>query len=90
MLACIFNHKCVLAPVWTIASSDLIDNIKDTLAHNHADWALFKIASSAKYLGVFMGPGAGERAQWAGLAAKWLYRDQILGESHAPIKQDSK
>eukprot|EP00959_Pyramimonas_sp_CCMP1952_P469406 9494877-Pyramimonas_sp.AAC.1 len=81
-------RKCVLVPVWTIASSDLVDSLKDTLGHIHADWALFKIGSSAKYLGVVMCPGADERAQWAAPAAKWLHRAQILGEPHAPIQHN--
>eukprot|EP00959_Pyramimonas_sp_CCMP1952_P404532 8478198-Pyramimonas_sp.AAC.1 len=37
-----------------------------------------------------MGPGADERTQWSGPAAKRLHRAQILGESHAPIQHNVK
>ena len=76
----------MLVPVWTIATSDLIDSIQSTLGHIYSDWALFKVDSMAKYLGVYMGPGADDRAQWAAPAAKWYHRSQILGDSHAAIQ----
>eukprot|EP00959_Pyramimonas_sp_CCMP1952_P122432 2559533-Pyramimonas_sp.AAC.1 len=37
-----------------------------------------------------MGPGADERAQLSGPAAKWLCNAQILGEYHAPFQQNIK
>eukprot|EP00959_Pyramimonas_sp_CCMP1952_P230120 4811274-Pyramimonas_sp.AAC.1 len=62
-----------MSPVWAIASSGVVGSIKNILAKMHADWALFKIEPFAKYLGVYMGPGAGKRAQWSGPAAKRLH-----------------
>ena len=74
-------------PVWTDRYADFDNIMRDTLKAINHDWALFKIDGEAKYLGVYIGPCADDRAQWAAPAAKWYHLSQSLGDSHAAIQQ---
>eukprot|EP00959_Pyramimonas_sp_CCMP1952_P017042 361946-Pyramimonas_sp.AAC.1 len=62
--------------------------MRDTLRTINPAWAQFKIDGKAKYLGVYIGPCADDRAQWAAPAAKWYHRTQMLGDASAAIQMN--
>eukprot|EP00959_Pyramimonas_sp_CCMP1952_P380507 7971855-Pyramimonas_sp.AAC.1 len=59
-------------------TQDIIAEIRQVLAAAHAPWAAFKVESSARYLGFFIGPGATLDHQWRGPAVKWWDRIEKL------------
>ena len=50
-----------------------VEIIHDWLTRHLPDWSLFNVVKAAKYLGVWMGPAAGE-LQWRDPTTKWEKR----------------
>ena len=70
-------NKCVVVPIYGICTLDMQARWRDWLAHHVPAWACFKIASLAKYLGVFLGPKAGQK-QWHAQHNKWVDRARAI------------
>jgi hypothetical protein len=57
-------EKCILVPLDGPVTMHKQEVIRGWLRHHCPEWAAFKIVSHSRYLGIIMGPGAGERS-WA-------------------------
>ena len=52
--------KCVLIPLSTASCEHNVGVIQEWLSKVVPEWGHFKIANSGKYLGIYLGPGAGD------------------------------
>ena len=75
--------KCILVPLYSLASSHVVCVIRDWLARNIPDWYEFKVVSCAKYLGVWLGPLADSK-QWRSQASKCIARATDIVALGAP------
>ncbi|CAK0854640.1 unnamed protein product [Prorocentrum cordatum] len=67
-------HKCVLVPLWEEITDNTLQNVKSFLAGAVPRWSGFRIDSSAKYLGTYLGPGVTDFGIWKAAAGKWWSR----------------
>ncbi|CAK0871782.1 unnamed protein product, partial [Prorocentrum cordatum] len=67
-------HKCVLVPLWEEVTDNTLQNVKSFLAGAVPRWSGFRIDSSAKYLGTYLGPGVTDFGIWKAAAGKWWSR----------------
>ena len=79
---CLKPEKCVLVPTGEVFSSALEASIRSWLLEHLPGWSRFKISPAGKYLGFFLGPGAGE-FQWRDAVAKWKGRCSLVAGTHA-------
>jgi len=81
------EHSCDVGQN-SVAADPFVDNfdrvreyIRNLLIQNIPDWQNFKIESSAKYLGFYMGPKAGSKL-WIAPISKWLMRTKEYANAH--------
>ncbi|CAK0827227.1 unnamed protein product, partial [Prorocentrum cordatum] len=67
-------HKCVLVPLWEELSEDTLQDVKSFLAEEVPRWSGFRVDSTAKYLGTYLGPGVTDFGIWKAAAGKWWTR----------------
>ncbi|CAK0895035.1 unnamed protein product, partial [Prorocentrum cordatum] len=67
-------HTCVLVPLWEELSEDTLLNVKSFLAKEVPRWLGFRVDSTAKYLGTYLGPGVTDFGIWKAAAGKWWTR----------------
>ena len=72
--------KCWYAPVYELANALTIFDIKEWLAEFVPAWAAFEVAPALKYLGFWLGPGAGA-CVWSAPVAKWQKTAAAIGHS---------
>ena len=77
------SAKCILVPLSQTFNLQLSENIRSWLVRNLHQWARFSIKPAGKYLGFWIGPGAGPK-QWEAPGAKWKSRSRSIGMSGAP------
>jgi hypothetical protein len=65
--------KCVLIPLWKYNAAQ----VKDFLLELLPVWLRFKVADKALYLGLWVGPGSGDKS-WDAAKAKYLKRVETL------------
>jgi len=70
--------KTVLIPLGGELSQAVVDRIREFLTKNIPQWSAVKITTHAKYLGVYVGPGADEQQIWKEPAEKWSWRTRVL------------
>jgi hypothetical protein len=62
--------KCVLVPVAVFCSNANRQRIQVWLRRHVQGWQFFRVDPAGKYLGLFLGPGAGVSKQWGGPVTK--------------------
>ena len=67
------NKKCVIIPLWLYEA----ESFRNELAKLVPTWANFAVSDSAKYLGIWMGPGARNRT-WDEPMEKYMQRCRNL------------
>ena len=80
---CLKPKKCVLVLVNPATTEMNRITIRSALTSANLAWAEFEVAAGGKYLGVFLGPGAGT-ASWAQPRQNWMQRICGLTELGAP------
>jgi hypothetical protein len=76
-------EKCILVPLDGPVTMHKLEIIRGWLRHHCPEWAAFKIVSHSRYLGIIMGPGAGERS-WAAPLIKYNDRCGAIAASRGP------
>ena len=76
--------KCVIILSTVKVSDNNILRVKDWLSANCPEWADFQIKDTGKYLGRYLGPGAGA-LQWKGPLGKFKARVLDLSAERAPL-----
>jgi len=80
---CLKPIKCVLVPLSVTCNEENRSRIIRWLSVHASGWEFFKIVSSAKYLGFFLGPSAAEK-QWASPIAKFKERTDEIWQRNLP------
>ena len=75
--------KCVLILTSVCCSEQNFLAVRNWLAHNIPDWKDMKITNHGKYLGLFIGPGAGDH-NWKSLIAKFKQRAREIHVAALP------
>eukprot|EP00972_Heterocapsa_arctica_P051571 7587157-Heterocapsa_arctica.AAC.1 len=75
-------RKCVVIPTGAVLSAGLKKRITRWLEENIPEWSAFSVRDAAKYLGIMMGPKAGE-VVWKAALGKWKDRSVAVAHSHA-------
>ena len=75
-------RKCVLIPTGQSCSILPIAFVRSWLVQHIPQWSRFKVVSSARYLGFFLGPGSNCH-QWIVPVSKWLSRAQNAADAHS-------
>ena len=81
--------KCTLVPLSSPLSLSLRSSLSDYLASHVPQWCLFKVESAAKYLGVWIGPTAGD-FNWVEACTKFLTRVRLISASQVAVSQAVK
>ena len=76
--------KCVLVLTTVSASEHNISRIREWLAVNIPEWSNFQIRSSAKYLGIHIGPKLGG-LNWYAPICKFVARTEEVANRHLPL-----
>jgi len=74
-------QKCHLVPLWAPLTDEVTFFARSMLEAAATGWSNFTIASAAKYLGCWLGPGADLSKQWHAPFAKYAARTRALGAS---------
>ena len=77
--------KVHIVPAARKSSACELAFVKQWLATNVAEWADFKVAHTAKYLGAYLGPEGGSMI-WQAAIAKWAARSYAIASARAPLK----
>ena len=75
-------RKCVLIPSGQSCSIQLIAFVRGWLVQHIPQCSEFKVVSSARYLGFFLGPDSACH-QWVVPVSKWLSRAQGAADAHS-------
>ncbi len=77
--------KCILIPLACTCSGANVGRIRAWLRENIPGWADFNICDMGKYLGIFVGPKAGDN-NWAAPIAKFMTRTKEVAAERLPFE----
>eukprot|EP00973_Karenia_brevis_P019158 2625849-Karenia_brevis.AAC.1 len=78
-------QKCNLVPYSCFPNLHTFEIIRDWLFSNVPEWACFRIAGSAEYLGIHMGPLA-FREQWIKPFEKYFHNSFLVAQAGLSAK----
>eukprot|EP00973_Karenia_brevis_P077689 10796939-Karenia_brevis.AAC.1 len=81
--------KCFLVPVSAPLSIQVVSSLREYLHRYVPSWVSFNISSAAEYLGIWMGPKAGEK-QWVQQIDKYLARVNAIAAAEASTLLSTK
>ena len=76
-------RKCIIVPCAFLATDEVKASIKRWLEKRIPQWRDFQVASAAKFLGAWIGPGSGT-SFWSTAAEKYRQRTKHIIEAEAP------
>ena len=76
--------KCILIPLACDVTPENVDRIHGWLGENIPEWASMNVKNMGKYLGIFIGPGVTDEANWAEPCRKFEERSSQVASSGLP------